>query len=119
MTDLAIDVHGLVKRFGAKTAVDGIDIQMPEGQVWGFLGPNGSGKSTTIRMICGLLNPTDGEGRCLGYDIRRQSARIKRRTGYMTQKFFYWKDLTIRENLEFVARLYGMKDRKREVARTL
>ncbi len=106
MSDLAIDVRGLVKRFGTKTAVDGVDLQMPRGQVWGFLGPNGSGKTTTIRMICGLLRPTAGEGRCLEFDILRESAEIKRRTGYMTQRFSFWTDLTIRENLEFVARLH-------------
>ncbi len=119
MSELAIDVRGLVKRFGDKAAVDGVDIQMPKGQVWGFLGPNGSGKTTTIRMICGLLLPTAGEGRCLGYDIRREAANIKRRTGYMTQKFSFWTDLTIRENLEFVARLYQMPNRRTRIDDTL
>jgi len=116
---LAIDVRGLVKRFGDKTAVDGVDLQMPSGQVWGFLGPNGSGKTTTIRMICGLLEPTEGEGRALGYDILRESAAIKRLTGYMTQKFSFWGDLTIRENLEFVARLYELEHLGDGVDRTL
>ena len=119
MTDLAIDVRGLTKRFGKRTAVDGIDIRMPRGQVWGFLGPNGSGKTTTIRMLCGLLRADGGEGTCLGCDIRRQSRQIKDRVGYMTQKFSYWEDLTIRENLEFVANLYGVADRKAVVDRTL
>jgi len=119
MTAPAIDVRGLVKRFGDKTAVDGIDIQMPQGQVWGFLGPNGSGKTTTIRMICGLLRPTEGEGRCLGFDIRREAANIKRSTGYMTQKFSFWTDLTVRENLEFVARLYRMPNLRACVDETL
>ena len=119
MNELAIDVRGLVKRFGDKTAVDGVDIQMPRGQVWGFLGPNGSGKTTTIRMICGLLRPTAGEGRCLGLDIRSDSEEIKRLTGYMTQKFSFWTDLTIRENLEFVARLYRMSDVRGTVDETL
>lgn len=119
MTALAIDVRGLVKRFGDTTAVDGIDIQMPEGQVWGFLGPNGSGKTTTIRMICGLLRPTEGEGQCLGFDIRSQAASIKRSTGYMTQTFSFWTDLTIRENLEFVARLFRMPKRRAAVDETL
>lgn len=117
--DLAIDVRGLVKRFGDKTAVDGVDIQMPRGQVWGFLGPNGSGKTTTIRMICGLLDPTEGEGRALGFNILTESAAIKRRTGYMTQKFSFWGDLTIRENLEFVARLYELEHLSDQVDRTL
>ena len=116
---LAIDVHGLVKRFDDKTAVDGVDIRMPRGQVWGFLGPNGSGKTTTIRMICGLLRPSAGEGRCLGFDILKESARIKLATGYMTQKFSFWGDLTIRENLEFVARLYQMPRLRRRVDETL
>lgn len=119
MTDLAIDVRGLTKRFGKRTAVDGIDIRMPRGQVWGFLGPNGSGKTTTIRMLCGLLRADGGEGTCLGFDIRRQSRQIKDRVGYMTQKFSYWEDLTIRENLEFVANLYGVAGRKAVVDRTL
>ncbi|MEO1136497.1 MAG: ABC transporter ATP-binding protein [Pseudomonadota bacterium] len=117
--DLAIDVRGLVKKFGEKTAVDGVDIQMPKGEVWGFLGPNGSGKTTTIRMICGLLRPTQGEGRCLGFDIADDAAQIKRATGYMTQKFSFWGDLTIRENLEFVARLYRMRNKQARVDETL
>lgn len=119
MTEQVIDVRGLVKRFGDNIAVDGIDIQMPKGQVWGFLGPNGSGKTTTIRMICGLLRPTEGEGRCLGFDIRRDAASIKRSTGYMTQKFSFWTDLTIRENLEFVGRLYRMANLRASVDKTL
>jgi len=119
MSDYVIDVRGLVKRFGDKTAVQGVDIQMPKGQVWGFLGPNGSGKTTTIRMICGLLRADEGEGECLGYDIRKHASKIKARTGYMTQKFSFWTDLTIRENLEFVARLYQLPNRKAVVAKTL
>ena len=117
--DFAINVRGLAKRFGSKTAVDGVDIQMPRGQVWGFLGPNGSGKTTTIRMICGLLKATEGSGECLGFDIRKQSAEIKSRTGYMTQKFSFWTDMTIRENLEFVARLYRLPRMKSQVDETL
>lgn len=117
--ELAIDVKGLVKRFGDKTAVDGVDIRMPKGKVWGFLGPNGSGKTTTIRMICGLLHPTEGEGRCLGYDIREEAAAIKRATGYMTQKFSFWGDLTIRENIEFVARMYQMDNLAVRVRETI
>jgi ABC-2 type transport system ATP-binding protein len=116
---LAIDVRGLVKRFGEKTAVDGVDIQMPRGQVWGFLGPNGSGKTTTIRMVCGLMKPTEGAGECLGYDILKQSARIKAETGYMTQRFSFWADLTIRENLEFVARLYQLPRMRQKIDNTL
>jgi ABC-2 type transport system ATP-binding protein len=118
-SDLAIDVHGLTKRFGKKTAVDHVDISVPSGEVWGFLGPNGSGKTTTIRMLCGLLHPDDGNGTCLGLDVLTQSEAIKRQVGYMTQKFSFWEDLSIRENLEFVARLYELSDRKRKVDRTL
>ena len=116
---LAIDVHGLTKRFGPKVAVDHIDIAVPEGQVWGFLGPNGSGKTTTIRMLCGLLHPDAGSGTCLGYDIERDTARIKREVGYMTQRFSYWEDLSIRENLEFVARMYEVGDVEAKVDVTL
>ncbi len=107
---LAIDVHGLTKRFGQKVAVNGIDIEVPEGEVWGFVGPNGSGKTTTIRMLCGLLRADAGRGTCLGYDIATQSEAIKRQVGYMTQKFSFWEDMTIRENLDFVARVYELPD---------
>lgn len=117
--DFAIDVHGLVKRFGKKAAVRGVDIQMPRGDVWGFLGPNGSGKTTTIRMICGLLKASEGDGRALGFDILKEADRIKARTGYMTQKFSFWEDLTIRENLDFVARLYRLKKPRQTVDETL
>jgi ABC-2 type transport system ATP-binding protein len=113
--NLAIDVRGLTKTFGKRTAVDHVDISMPRGQVWGFLGPNGSGKTTTIRMLCGLLKPDAGEGTCLGFDILKQSREIKRQVGYMTQKFSYWEDLSIRENLEFVANLYGIKNRRQVI----
>ena len=115
----AIDVKGLTKRFGKKIAVNGIDIAVPEGQVWGFLGPNGSGKTTTIRMLCGLLHADAGDGTCLGYDLRREADAIKRETGYMTQKFSFWEDLTIRENLEFVARVYGLSHVRSLVDETL
>lgn len=117
--DTAIDVRHLSKSFGDKVAVNNVSLTMPRGQVWGFLGPNGSGKTTTIRMICGLLRPTTGEGSCLGLDIRRESEAIKRQTGYMTQRFSLWNDLTIRENLDFVARLYQLKPRKTVVQDTL
>ena len=118
-TDLAIDVTGLTKHFGKLTVVNKVDIHMPRGQVWGFLGPNGSGKTTTIRMLCGLLKPDEGQGTCLGYDILRQSREIKHQVGYMTQKFSYWEDLSIRENLEFVANLYELKNKKQIVDQTL
>lgn len=117
--ELAVDVNGLVKRFGEKVAVDGVSIQLPKGEVWGFLGPNGSGKTTTIRMICGLLSIDQGNGQCLGYDIIKDAAKIRRLTGYMTQKFSFWNDLTIRENLDFVARLYQLPKRKNLVDETL
>lgn len=116
---LVIDVTGLTKRFGRKLAVDGVDIQVPEGQVWGFLGPNGSGKTTTIRMLCGLLKPDAGHGTCLGFDLVRQADAIKRKVGYMTQRFSYWEDLSIRENLDFVARMYRIPERKKHVLATL
>ena len=117
--NLVIDVHGLTKRFGQKIAVDHVDIAVPQGEVWGFLGPNGSGKTTTIRMLCGLLHATEGEGTCLGYELRTQSEAIKRETGYMTQRFSFWEDLSIRENLEFVSRVYELPDRKKRVDATL
>ena len=118
MNDLAIDVHGLNKSFGDKHVVRDFSLQVLPGEIYGFLGPNGSGKTTSIRMICGLLRPDSGEGTCLGYDIR-DSAAIKREVGYMTQRFSLWEDLTIRENLDFVARMYGMKERRSAVAETL
>lgn len=117
--EYAINVRGLTKRFGKKTAVNNVDIAVPEGQVWGFLGPNGSGKTTTIRMLCGLLKADAGDGTCLGYDFRTQSEEIKRETGYMTQKFSFWEDLSIRENLEFVARVYGLPKKRQLVDDTL
>ncbi|MDG2002897.1 MAG: ABC transporter ATP-binding protein [Novosphingobium sp.] len=119
MSEFAIDVKGLTKAFGDKLAVNGVDLAMPRGQVWGFLGPNGSGKTTTIRMICGLLRPTAGSGSCLGFDILTEADKIKLRAGYMTQKFSFWTDLTIRENLEFVARLYQLGDLAGTVDTTL
>jgi ABC-2 type transport system ATP-binding protein len=118
-TELAIDVRGLTKRFGARTAVDGLSIQLARGRICGFLGPNGSGKTTTIRMLCGLLTPDAGEGTCLGYDIRRESRRIKLRVGYMTQRFGLYDDLTIEENLRFIARVYGMPRVKEAAAQAI
>ena len=117
--DLAIDVQGLTKRFGDKTVVDHFSMQVPRGQIYGFLGPNGSGKTTTIRMICGLLTPDEGAGSVLGYDIARDAERIKREVGYMTQKFSLYEDLSIEENLDFVARMYEVPDRKRRVTDAL
>ena len=110
--DYAIDVRGLTKRFGHRTVVDDLGIQVRRGEICGFLGPNGSGKTTTIRMLCGLLEPDAGEGRCLGHDIRTEARRIKRRVGYMTQRFGLYEDLSIEENLDFVARVYGMPGRR-------
>ncbi|HEU0259774.1 MAG TPA: ABC transporter ATP-binding protein, partial [Burkholderiales bacterium] len=114
MSALAIDVHGLNKSFGPKHVVKDFSLEVRAGEIYGFLGPNGSGKTTSIRMICGLLRPDSGHGTCLGYDIRN-SAAIKREVGYMTQRFSLWEDLTIRENLDFVARMYNMNERKRAV----
>ena len=109
-SDIAIDVRGLTKSFEGREVVHDLSMQVKRGTIYGFLGPNGSGKTTTIRMLCGLLTPDSGEGRCLGYDIRRDADKIKRRVGYMTQRFSLYQDLSVRENLEFVARLYGLPD---------
>ena len=106
--DVAIDVHGLTKSFGGRKVVRDLSMQVKRGEIYGFLGPNGSGKTTTIRMLCGLLTPDQGYGTCLGYDIRTESDEIKRHVGYMTQRFSLYQDLSVRENLEFVARLYGL-----------
>ncbi|MCR9136847.1 MAG: ABC transporter ATP-binding protein [Alphaproteobacteria bacterium] len=114
-----IDVKGLVKKFGDKTVVDKFDIVVPKGAIYGFLGPNGSGKTTTIRMMCGLLTPDEGDGTCLGYDILRESDHIKEHVGYMTQKFSLYADLTIRENLDFMGRMYRITDRRRRVDEAL
>ncbi|HEY9452305.1 MAG TPA: ABC transporter ATP-binding protein, partial [Bradyrhizobium sp.] len=108
--DIAINVEGLSKSFGGREVVHDLSMQVKRGSIYGFLGPNGSGKTTTIRMLCGLLTPDAGEGTCLGYDIRRDADKIKRQVGYMTQRFSLYQDLSVRENLEFVARLYGMRD---------
>lgn len=114
-----IDVRGLNKRFGDKQVVDDVSLQVREGEIFGFLGPNGSGKTTCIRLMCGLLTPDSGSGTCMGYDILRDSEQIKRHVGYMTQKFSFWDDLSIRENLDFVARMYGMPARRETVERAL
>ncbi|PSC06263.1 multidrug ABC transporter ATP-binding protein [Alsobacter soli] len=111
--DVVIDVEGLSKSFGSRTVVRDLTMQVRRGLIYGFLGPNGSGKTTTIRMLCGLLTPDSGRGTCLGYDILTQSAEIKRHVGYMTQRFSLYADLTIRENLEFVARVYGLPHPRR------
>jgi ABC-2 type transport system ATP-binding protein len=117
--DLAIDVRGLTKSFGKKQVVKDFSLQVRRGEIYGFLGPNGSGKTTSIRMLCGLLKPDSGSGECLGHDVIRETAAIKREVGYMTQRFSLWEDLTIRENLEFVARMYGMRDRRQAVESAL
>jgi len=116
---LAIDVRGMTKRFGKRTVVDDVDLAVATGEIVGFLGPNGSGKTTTIRMICGLLRPDAGEGTVLGLDVRTQSAAIKRQVGYMTQRFSFYEDLTIAENLTFVARLYELDPVDEAVTKTL
>jgi len=117
--EYVIDVHGLNKHFGDKHVVNDVSLQVARGEIFGFLGPNGSGKTTSIRLMCGLLTPDSGTGTCLGYDIRRESAQIKRNVGYMTQRFSYWEDLTIRENLDFVARVYQMRNRREVVDKSL
>ncbi len=119
MTEIAIDVKHLTKKFGTRTVVNNIDIQVPKGKIYGFLGPNGSGKTTTIRMLCGLLTPTSGEGKCLGLDIMKDALLIRQKVGYMTQKFSFWDDLTVRENLEFTAQIYEMDNAAELVDETL
>jgi len=114
-----IDVTGLTKNFGERRVVDHFDISVPRGAIYGFLGPNGSGKTTTIRMLCGLLTPDAGEGTCLGFDVRKQAAQIKEQVGYMTQKFSLYEDLSIRENLDFIGRMYRLDRRKARVDQAL
>ena len=116
---LSIDVTGLTKRYGGRAVVDNLSIQLETGRICGFLGPNGSGKTTTLRMLCGLLTPDSGAGTCLGLDLITQAAQIKRQVGYMTQRFGLYEDLTIRENLDFVARLFELPQRKQAVDQTL
>lgn len=115
----AIDVRGLSKRYHGRTVVDGVNLQVPRGQICGFLGPNGSGKTTTLRMLCGLLTPDAGEGTCLGLDMRRDTARLKRQVGYMTQKFGLYDDLSLRQNLDFIARLFELPERRWRVDEAL
>ncbi len=117
--DTVIAVQGLTKRYGSRTVVDHVSMQVRRGQIYGFLGPNGSGKTTTLRMLCGLLTPDQGQGSCLGFDILTQSRQIKRQVGYMTQKFGLYDDLSIEENLDFVARIYQVPQRRATVDATL
>jgi len=117
--DLVIDVTGVTKKFDGKTVVDAIDLSVRRGEIYGFLGPNGSGKTTFIRILCGLLTPDAGRGTCLGYDVLTQQAEIKSHVGYMTQRFSYYEDLSIRENLDFIARIYDLPDRAAAVQRSL
>ena len=119
MSEAAIDVRGLSKSFGGRPVVRDVALRVERGQIYGFLGPNGSGKTTTIRMLCGLLTPDAGSGTCLGFDIIREAALIKRRVGYMTQRFSFYEDLSVRENLDFVARMYGVPDRRATVDKAL
>ena len=115
----AISVTGLSKSYGDKLVVDNLDMVVPRGSIYGFLGPNGSGKTTTIRMMCGLLIPDGGKGQCLGFDIEKEPQKIKEQVGYMTQKFSLYEDLSIRENLDFIARMFGVKKRRQRVDEAL
>ncbi|MGO8943816.1 MAG: ABC transporter ATP-binding protein [Syntrophobacteraceae bacterium] len=117
--DLIIDVTGMTKRFDGRTVVDSVDLQVRTGEVCGFLGPNGSGKTSFIRMLCGLLRPDAGSGTCLGYDVTGESEAIKSRVGYMTQRFSLYEDLTISENLDFIARMYSLENRRQAVNESL
>jgi ABC-2 type transport system ATP-binding protein len=110
--DYAIETRGLTRRFGSFTAVDGVDLAIPRGRIYGFLGPNGSGKSTTIRMLCGLLEPSSGEAQVLGYEMPREAEALRRKLGYMTQNFSLYTDLTVRENLEFMAEIFALPRRQ-------
>jgi ABC-2 type transport system ATP-binding protein len=116
---IAIDVRGLTRRYDGHTVVDHVSLQVRRGNIYGFLGPNGSGKTTTIRMLCGLLTPDEGEGECLGLDLRRQAREIKRQVGYMPQKFGLYEDLSIEENLDFIARVYGVPGRRARVGQAI
>jgi ABC-2 type transport system ATP-binding protein len=116
---LAIDVRGITKRFGDRTVVNDIALEVRRGEIYGFLGPNGSGKTTFLRMLCGLLTPDAGNGTCLGFDIRTRADEIKKHVGYMTQRFSFYEDLSIEENLDFVARIYGVARRREALQRSL
>src|SRR5260370_12377767 len=118
-SEIAIEVEGLTKSFDGRVVVRGLTMRVRRGLIYGFLGPNGSGKTTTIRMLCGLLTPDAGTGTCLGFDILKDAERIKEQVGYMTQKFSLYEDLSIRENLDFVARMYRLDRRKDRVDRAL
>ena len=114
-----IDVRGMTKRFGDRTVVDHVDLTVRAGEIFGFLGPNGSGKTTFLRMLCGLLRADNGSGTCLGHDVIAESEAIKREVGYMTQRFSFWEDLSIAENLDFVARMYEVRNRRQTVRESL
>jgi ABC-2 type transport system ATP-binding protein len=118
-SDLAVDVEGVTKSFDGRVVVNGLAMQVRRGEIYGFLGPNGSGKTTFLRILCGLLKPDSGSGTCLGYDVLRQSDAIKRRVGYMTQRFSLYEDLSLAENLRFVADIYEMPHAANAVSRTL
>src|SRR5208283_3626283 len=117
--EFAIDVKGMTKSFDKRTVVNKIDLQVRPGEIFGFLGPNGSGKTTFIRMLCGLLHADAGSGTCLGHDVIKESDLIKTQVGYMTQRFSFYEDLSIAENLDFVARMYGMRDRPQAVQQSI
>lgn len=121
MSELAVRAEGLTRRFGDVVAVDHVTFEIRRGEIWGFLGPNGAGKSTTVRMLCGILDPTEGSAEVLGFDVRRQREAIKQRVGYMSQRFSLWADLTVRENLQFYAGAYGLRggEARRQVERWL
>lgn len=114
-----IDVTGITKIFGSKTVVNNISMLVNKGEIYGFLGPNGSGKTTFLRMLCGLLKPDAGQGTCLGFDVVSQADRIKPRVGYMAQRFSLYEDLSVRENLEFIARVYAVENLRKAVDRTI